>query len=352
MAILTETMGMSLTGCGTAPAVSAEKKRIAYESGIRVVELVNKDLKPRDILTRESFENAIRVDLALGGSTNTVLHLKAIAHEAEVDLPLKLFDDIGRETPHIADLQPAGYYLIEDLYAAGGVPMVLKRLEDKLNDGNTVNFKTIKEIAKDAVIYNDEIVKSVDDPIHAEGGLAILYGNIAPDGAVVKSAAVSKNMLVYEGTAKVFDSEEDAMKAILAKEIEAGDVVVIRYEGPAGGPGMREMLNPTATIAGMGLDDKVALITDGRFSGGTRGPCIGHISPEAASGGVIGIIKNGDKIKIDIPNGKLELLVSQEEIDNRLKEFKPIPAKIKKGYLYRYSKMVTSASTGAVLKGD
>jgi len=352
MAILTETMGMSLVTCGTAPAVSAEKKRIAYESGIRAVELIEKDIKPRDIMTRKSFENAIRVDLALGGSTNTLLHLKAIAHEAEVDLPLALFDEIGRETPHIADLQPAGYYMIEDLHAAGGVPMVLKRLIDNINDGDTVSLKKTKEIAKSGIIYNDEVVKSVDNPIHKEGGLAILYGNIAPEGSVVKSAAVSKNMMEYEGTAKVYDSEEDAMDAILKKQINAGDVVVIRYEGPAGGPGMREMLNPTATIAGMGLDDKVALITDGRFSGGTRGPCIGHISPEAAAGGIIGIIENGDKIKIDIPNRRLDLLVSEEEIKKRKETFKPLPPKIKKGYLYRYSKMVTSASTGAILEGD
>jgi len=350
MAILTEAMGMSLVGCGATPAVFADKKRIAYESGIRIVELVKKNIRPRDIMTKEAFENAIRVDLALGGSTNTVLHLKAIAHEAGVDLPLDTFDKLGRDTPHLADLQPAGRYLIEDLYAAGGVPMVLKRLKPKLHDLPTVSFKTIHQIADEAKIFRDDVVRPMDDPIHPEGGLAILYGNLAPEGAVVKQSAVAPNMLKFEGKARVFNSEEEAMKAILGKKIQPGDVVVIRYEGPAGGPGMREMLNPTATITGMGLSDKVALITDGRFSGGTRGPCIGHISPEAAAGGPIGLLKDGDIIVIDIPARKLEVKLSDEELERRRKEFKPLPPKIKKGWLARYAKMVTSASTGAILK--
>ena len=350
MALLTETMGMSLVGAGATPAVYADKKRIAYESGIRVVELVEKNIKPRDIMTKEAFENAIRVDLALGGSTNTVLHLKAIAHEADVGLPLDTFDKLGRDTPHLADLQPAGKFLMEDLYSAGGIPMVLKRLKSKLHDLPTVSFKTIHQIADEARVFRDDVVRPFENPIHSEGGLAILYGNLAPEGAVVKQSAVAPDVLKFEGKARVFDSEEEAMKAVLGKEIQAGDVVVIRYEGPAGGPGMREMLNPTATITGMGLSDKVALITDGRFSGGTRGPCIGHVSPEAAAGGPIGLLRDGDIITIDIPDRKLEVKLSDTELEARKREFKPLPPKVKKGWLARYSKLVTSASTGAILK--
>ncbi|MDR0822988.1 MAG: dihydroxy-acid dehydratase, partial [Endomicrobium sp.] len=285
MACLTETLGMSLTGCATTLAVSANKRRIAYDSGVRIVELVKENVKPRDIMTLGAFKNAITADMALGGSTNTVLHLPAIAHEAGIKLPLDLFDEISRKTPQICCLEPAGDYYMEDLDNAGGMQAVLSVL--KLNSSKTVNGKDIVDIAKEGEILDDAVIRP-KNPYKSEGGIAILRGNLAPDGAVVKQAAVSEKMKVFTGKAKVFDSEDSAMQAILDKKITSGSVVVIRYEGPAGGPGMREMLNPTSAIQGMGLADSVALITDGRFSGGTRGPCIGHVSPEAASGGAIG----------------------------------------------------------------
>lgn len=349
MACVTEALGMSLPKCATELAVSANKRRIAFESGRRIVELVKKGITPRKIMTRQAFENAIMVDLALGGSTNTVLHIPAIAHEAKVNLPLETFDSLSRQTPHIANMLPGGEHFLEDLDYAGGIPAVMKRLGDMIHDNITVSGKRIHEIVNGAYISDEDVIRPIERAYHKEGGIAILRGNLAPDGAVVKQSAVSKKMMRFTGTAKVYDSEEAGMKAILAGEIKAGDVVVIRYEGPKGGPGMREMLSPTATIAGMGLSD-VALITDGRFSGGTRGPCIGHISPEAMEGGPIAIVKNGDKIKIDIPERKIELLVSDEEIKKRLKQWKAPAPKITKGYLARYAKMVTSASTGAVMK--
>lgn len=352
MACVTEALGMSLPKCATELAVSANKRRIAFESGRRIVELVKKGITPRRIMTRQAFENAIMVDLALGGSTNTVLHIPAIAHEAKVDLPLETFDSLSRQTPHIANMLPGGEHFLEDLDYAGGIPAVMKRLRDMIHDNITVSSKRIHEIVKEAYISDDDVIRPIEKAYHKEGGIAILRGNLAPDGAVVKQSAVSKKMMRFTGTAKVYDSEEAGMKAILAGEIKAGDVVVIRYEGPKGGPGMREMLSPTATIAGMGLSDSVALITDGRFSGGTRGPCIGHVSPEAMEGGPIAIVKNGDRIRIDIPERKIELLVSDEEIKKRLREWKAPASKITKGYLARYAKMVTSASTGAVMKAD
>jgi len=350
MACVTEALGMSLPKCATSLAVSANKKRIAFESGRRIVELIKKNITPRKIMTRKAFENAIMVDLALGGSTNTVLHIPAIAHDAGVDLQLDTFDHLSRTTPHICDMLPAGKNYLEDLDYAGGIPGVLNRLREKVHDTITVSVKSIYSIADTAVITDEDVIRPLNKAHHKEGGIAILRGNLAPDGAVVKQSAVSKNMMSFEGVAKVFNSEEDGMKAILNGKIKAGDVVVIRYEGPKGGPGMREMLSPTATIAGMGLSESVALITDGRFSGGTRGPCIGHISPEAMEGGTIAIIKDGDRIKIDIPKRKIDLMLSDKEIKERLSKWKPPEPKIKKGYLSRYARMVSSAGSGAVMK--
>jgi len=350
MACVTESLGMSLPGCATAPAAMSEKRRIAFESGKRVVDLVKQDITPRKIMTAKAFSNAIMVDLALGGSTNTVLHIPAIAHDADVDLPLKVFDDLARKTPHIANMIPGGAHYMEDLDHAGGIPAVLNRLSSLLNPSMTVSGKNIKEIAKAAPVFDEDVVRTMKRAYHKQGGIAILKGNLAPDGAVVKQTAVTKEMMKFEGKAKVYDSEEAAMKAIMSGKIRKGDVVVVRYEGPRGGPGMREMLSPTAAIAGMGLSESVALITDGRFSGGTRGPCIGHISPEAMEGGPIGIIKNGDKIRIDIPKRKIELLVDNAEIKARMAKWKAPKPKITKGYLSRYAKQVSSAGNGAVMK--
>jgi dihydroxy-acid dehydratase len=289
------------------------------------------------------------VDLALGGSTNTVLHIPAIAHDAGIELPLEIFDGLSRKVPHICDMLPAGRYYLEDLDYAGGIPAVLKRLRDRIHDNITVSGKGIFVIADSAEIHNEDVIRPLNKAYHKEGGIAILRGNLAPDGAVVKQSAVSKGMMKFEGGAKVFDSEEDAMKTILAGRINRGDIVVIRYEGPKGGPGMREMLSPTAAITGMGLSESVALITDGRFSGGTRGPCIGHISPEAMEGGPIAIIRNGDRIRIDILKRKIDLMLSDKEIKKRLSNWRPPDPKIKKGYLSRYAKMVSSAGKGAIM---
>jgi dihydroxy-acid dehydratase len=348
IACITEAMGLSLPYCSTSPAVSNKKIRIAYESGQKVVELIKKNVKPRDIVNKKSLENAIRVDMALGGSTNTVLHLMAIAAQARVNLRLRDFDRVSRDTPHISNLRPAGEYFMEDLDTAGSIPAVLKRLGPKLNDNITVSGKKIKAISAEAVIYDGEVIRPLSNPYHRQGGITVLYGNLAEEGCVIKQSAVDTDMLKFFGTARVFDSEERAMQAILGRKIKRNSVVVIRYEGPAGGPGMREMLSPTAAIVGMGLHKDVALITDGRFSGGTRGPCIGHISPEAARGGVIAYLKDGDKIYIDIPKRKIEVKLSKSDIEKRKKEIKISPPKVKSGYLYRYSQIVTSASTGAV----
>ncbi|MBI5196853.1 MAG: dihydroxy-acid dehydratase [Nitrospirae bacterium] len=350
MACITEALGMSLPGCATALAVSSKKRRIAFQSGQRIVELVKKNITPGKILTRKAFENAIMVDMALGGSTNTVLHIPAIAHEAGVELPLEAFDKLSRKTPHIANMLPGGTHYLEDLEYAGGIPAVFKRLKPLLNNVMTLSGEKIYDIANRAEIVDSEVIRHLNNVYHKEGGIAILRGNLAPHGAAVKQSAVAEKMLRHKGRARVFNSEEDAMKAVLAGRIRGGDVVVIRYEGPKGGPGMREMLSVTAAIAGMGLSESVALITDGRFSGGTRGPCIGHVSPEAMEGGPIAVLKDGDLIHIDIPQRKMDVLLSDKEIKDRLKNLKPVKPKINKGWLARYARFVTSASTGAVLK--
>jgi len=300
MACVTEALGMSLQFCATALAVSSEKRRIAFESGRRIVALVKKNITPRKIMNMKAFENAVRVDMALGGSTNTVLHIPAIAHDVGINLPLAKFDELSRTSPHIADMLPGGVHYLEDLHYAGGIPAVLKRLRDRINNNITVSGKKVFDIADKAAINDEEVIRPLNKPHQKEGGIAIMKGNLAPGGCVVKQSAVSGKMMKFEGSAIVFNSEEDAMKAILAGKVKSGHVVVIRYEGPKGGPGMREMLSPTSAIAGMGLSESVALITDGRFSGGTRGPCIGHISPEAMEGGLLAIVKAGDRIKIDI----------------------------------------------------
>lgn len=348
MAILTETLGMSLPRCGTALAVSAMKRRIAFASGEKIVELVHNDIKPRDIMTRAAFENAIRVDLALGGSSNTVLHLLAIAREAGVDLPLETFDLLAKETPQLASMNPAGKHFMEDLDIAGGVCGVLKQLGDKVIDTQTLFGLTTRQLAASIENVDEEVIRPLSAPVKKEGGIAVLFGSIAPKGAVVKQSGVSDKMMLFEGTARCFDSEELAMAALMEGVIKAGDVVVIRYEGPKGGPGMREMLAPTAALMGLGLGDSVALITDGRFSGGTRGPCIGHVSPEAAEGGPIALIQDGDRILLDIPNRKLDLLVDQAEVEARRAQWVAPEPKIKTGWLARYAKVVTSAYTGAV----
>ncbi len=350
MACITETIGMSLPFCATALAVSSEKRRIAFESGKRVVELVKKNITPRKIMTKKAFENAIRVDMALGGSTNTVLHIPAVAHDAGVKLDLTVFDELSRTTPHITNMLPGGTHYLEDLHFAGGIPAVMQRLSEGLHNTLTVSGKKTSDIIKKARIDDEEVIRPIEKAHHREGGIAIIKGNLAPDGAVVKQSAVIESMMRLEGTAKVFDSEESAMKAILKGEIHPGDAVVIRYEGPKGGPGMREMLSSTATISGMGLSESVALLTDGRFSGGTRGPCIGHISPEAMEGGVIALLRDGDRISIDIPKRRLDVLLTKEDLQQRRKEWKPPRPKITKGYLARYGRMVTSAGTGAVVK--
>ncbi len=349
MACLTEAFGMSLPGCGTALAVSAKKRRIAQQSGERIVELVKKNITPRKIITKKSLENAIVVDMALGGSSNTVLHLMAISHEAGIDFDLKTFDKIGKAIPHITSLEPVGAYFMEDLEYAGGIPAVLKRLKSKLNNTLTLSGKKIYDIASAAKIFDEDVIRPFNKAYHKEGGLAILFGNLAPNGAIVKQAAVNAKMMKFSGRARVFNQEEAAMQAILNGKIKAGDVIVIRYEGPSGGPGMREMLAPTSSIVGMGLSDSVALITDGRFSGGTKGPCIGHVSPEASAAGPIAILKDGDIIDIDIAQRKINARLSKQEIEKRFKGWKPIPPKIKTGYLARYSRLVSSADKGAIL---
>lgn len=352
MAILTETMGMSLPRCATASCVSSLKRRISFASGEKIVELVRNNVTPRQILTREAFENAIRVDLALGGSSNTVLHLLSIAHEAGVDLPLEAFDELGRSTPQLASMNPGGVHFMEDLDTAGGVPAVLYQLRDRIKDNPTLLGLTIKQIVASVASVDEEVVHPVTDPIRAEGGLAILKGNLAPAGAVVKQSGVSDEMMTFTGKARCYDSEEAAMEALMGGQVVAGDVVVIRYEGPKGGPGMREMLAPTATLMGLGLGDSVALITDGRFSGGTRGPCIGHISPEAAQGGPIALIENGDSITLDIPNRSLNIDLPEDVLATRLSKWQAPEPKIKTGWLARYAKVVTHAGTGAICTAD
>jgi len=353
MNCLAEALGMALPGNGTIPAVSAARMRLAKLAGLKVMELLRKNLRPRTIATLNAFKNAMAVDMALGCSTNTVLHLPAIAHEAGIELNLDLFNTVSDQTPHLCFLSPAGPHHVEDLDAAGGVPAVMSELTKlKLIDTQVMTATGLKlaQNLKGIKVKDYNVIRSIKDPYHKEGGLAILRGNLAPKGAVVKQSAVAPEMMVNEGTAIVFDSEEEAMAGILKGRVKPGHVVVVRYEGPKGGPGMREMLSPTSAIAGMGLDKEVALITDGRFSGGSRGAAIGHVSPEAAEGGLIALVKNGDRILIDIPNKKLTLLVSKEEINRRRQTWKPPEPKIKSGYVARYAQMVTSAGTGAILK--
>ena len=352
---LTEVLGMGLPFNGTALADTGERIRLAKQAGIPIMEMLEKDIRPRDILTLKAFENAITVDMAMAGSTNTVLHLPAIAHEAGVKINLDIFDAISEKTPNLTKLSPSGYHHMEDLGRAGGLPAVMNELSKNgllHEDCITVTGKTIGENIKHHPVLDYSVIKPIDQPYNNRGGLAILRGNLAPDGAVVKESAVAAEMLEHSGPAVIFDSEEDATAAIWGSKIKKGDIIVIRYEGPKGGPGMREMLSPTSSIAGMGLDKDVALITDGRFSGASRGASIGHVSPEAMAGGLIGLLKDGDEIHIDIPNRVLEVKLSDEEIQRRRAEYvKPEP-KVKTGYLARYAKLVTSANTGAVLSVD
>jgi len=337
MACLTEALGMSLPGCATALANSAKKQRIAKETGQQIVQLVKQNLLPSGILTSETFENAIAVDMALGGSTNSVLHLSAIAKEAGITLSLAKYDEMGKKVPHLCSLVPSGPYDIEALDNAGGIQALMKNLKSLLhNDVLTVTGNTVSQNLKNVRVSNNEVIRPLNKPVHATGGIAILFGNLAPAGAVVKTVAVSTGMLRHTGPARVFDSEREAVEAMRNKAIQVGDVVVIRYEGPTGGPGMPEMLVPTATILGMGLSDSVALITDGRFSGATRGPCVGHVAPEAAVGGPIAILKEGDVIEVDIPERKLSVKLAESEIIRRLASWKPKSRKITKGYLSRY----------------
>ncbi|HHY0136168.1 TPA: dihydroxy-acid dehydratase [Clostridioides difficile] len=353
MNCLTEALGMGIPYNGTAASHSGERKRIAKYAGMYVMELLKNDIKPRDILTIDAFKNAIAVDMAMAGSTNTVLHLPAIAYESGIELNLDFFDEISEKTPCLTKLSPSGKHHIEDLHMAGGIPAIMNELS-KINginlDCKTVKGKTIGENIRNCEIENEEVIHTLKNPYSNQGGLVILKGNLALNGAVVKKSAVAEEMLVHEGPARVFNSEEEAVNAIFGKKINKGDVIVIRYEGPKGGPGMKEMLSPTSAVAGMGLDKHVALLTDGRFSGATRGASIGHISPEAMEGGLIGLVEEGDIIFINIPDKKLELKVDEVEIENRKLKFKPLEPKIKHGYLSRYAKLVTSANTGAVLK--
>jgi dihydroxy-acid dehydratase len=346
MACMTEVMGMSLPGCAAIPAVDAAKLRIARETGEAILPLVKKEITPRRIISRKSLFNAIRVDMALGGSTNTVLHLMALAIEADIPLSLDDFSSLARKIPHICYMQPSGPHSMQTLYRAGGIPAVMKRLEKYLDDCPTVSGKKTLQIAKDAVIRNEEVIRPLKNPINREGGLKILSGTLAPDCAVVKSAAVPEAMWKHKGPARVFNGEDAAMKAILAKKIREGDVIIIRYEGPRGGPGMAEMLSPTSALMGLGYK-KVVLITDGRFSGGTRGPCIGHVAPEAAVGGPIAFVQEGDVIEVDLFSRKLDLLVPKKEIDQRKKTWKP-PHRLLTGVLARYARTVEQANLGAV----
>ena len=352
MACVSEALGMSLPRCAAALAISSEKERIAYKSGQQIVELVRKGVTARKIMTRKAFENAIMIDMALGGSTNSCLHIPAIAKEAGVEVDLKLCDAISAKTPHITSLQPGGEYLLEDLYYAGGIPAVMKRFYNDLNDGLSVSGLSIKEIAGSAEVCDEDVIRTKENAYHKEGGIAVLYGSLSPNGAVIKQSAVSEKMMQFTGKAKVFDSEETAMKAIMNSQIKEGMVVVIRYEGPRGGPGMREMLAPTAALVGMGFGESVALVTDGRFSGGTQGPCIGHVSPEAMVGGPIAMVEDGDEIVIDIPNRKLDINITEDLLAKRKAKWTPPQPKITQGMLSRYARCVTSADKGAVLVAE
>ena len=351
MNCLTEALGMGLRGNGTIPAVYSSRIELAKHAGMAVMQMIKRDIKPRDIMTEKAFQNALTVDMALGCSTSSMLHLPAIAHECNVDINLDIANDISAKTPNLCHLAPAGRTYIEELDEAGGVYAVMNELNKKNlihTDCMTVTGKTVGENIEGCVNTNHDVIRPIENPYSQTGGIAVLRGNLAPDGSVVKRSAVAEEMLVHEGPAKVFDCEEDAQAAINAGKIVAGDVVVIRYEGPKGGPGMREMLNPTSAIMGMGLGTSVALITDGRFSGATRGACIGHVSPEAASGGVIGVVQDGDIISIDIPQNKIELKISDEELSERMKNFTPKTKELS-GYLKRYASLVSSGASGAIL---
>lgn len=353
MNCLTEALGMGLGGNGTIPAVYSERIRLAKHAGMKVMELWEKNIRPSDIMTEDAVLNALTVDMALGCSTNSMLHLPAIAHEIGMDFEIDFANGISEKTPNLCHLAPAGPTYMEDLNEAGGVYAVMHELDKKgllHTDCMTVTGKTVGENIKDAVNRDPDVIRPIEDPYSKTGGLAVLKGNLAPDGGVVKRSAVVEEMLVHEGPARVFDCEEDAIDAIKGGKIVAGDVVVIRYEGPKGGPGMREMLNPTSAIAGMGLGSSVALITDGRFSGASRGASIGHVSPEAAVGGPIALVQEGDKIKINIPELKLEIAVSDEEMAARKEKWQPREPKITTGYLARYASMVTSGNRGAILE--
>ncbi len=348
MCCLAEALGMSLPGSAAVPAVDARRLRVAKHSGIQLMELLERDVRPHDIMVFEAFSNAIIVDMALGGSTNTVLHLPAIASLLDIELPLELFDKLSRETPHICDMDPGGDYTLKDLDEAGGIPAVMKELGECIHqEVLTVTGKNLGENLKDIKVLEREVIKPKDNPVHSEGGIAILKGSLAPEGAVVKQSAVDPKMLKFEGHAKVFECEEEALKAIMDHETNPGDVIVIRFEGPKGGPGMKEMLWPTAALMGTGLGSNVALVTDGRFSGATRGLCIGHVSPEAMAGGPLAIVENGDTILIDIPNRTLDLKILEENLRKRLKRWKPPKPKIKKGILATYSKIVKPTPNGA-----
>lgn len=350
MNCLTEVLGMGLPGNGTVPAVYSERLRLAKRAGMQVMKVLAADLRPKDIMTEDAFFNAVSVDMALGGSSNTALHLPAVAHEAGVKLTLDDFNTIAKNTPQLSKLSPSGVYFIEDLHAAGGIPAVMKRLADNgrlKKDAKNVMLTTQGVVADSAKVLDEDVIHPFDAPVYPTGGIAVLKGNLAPDGSVVKEGAVDKEMLVHSGPAKVFNNEEEAVEAITGGKIVAGDVVVIRYEGPKGGPGMREMLTPTATITGMGLGKDVALITDGRFSGATRGASIGHVSPEAAAGGTIAVVEDGDIIEIDIPNRRLNVELSDEEIARRKAALPPYKANVT-GYLRKYAAHVSSAAEGAI----
>ncbi len=349
MACLTEVIGMSLPNCGTSLAISKEKRELARQTGKTIVHLVNENITPRSIVTRGSFINAIKVDMAIGGSTNTALHIPAIAQDFGIDIDLRVFDEVSRQIPHITSIRPSGPYYMSDLDRAGGVPAIMKRIEHLLSDERTVSGRTTRDIMDGARVKDPDIIRPMDLPYHKEGGIAVLYGNLAPEGSVIKQAAVSPKAMRFVGKARVFDSEGAAIEAISAKKINKGDVVVIRYEGPKGGPGMPEMLSPTSLIAGMGLSDDVALITDGRFSGATRGPCVGHVSPEAYEKGPIAAIEEGDEILIDIPARRLDLLVPQVDIDTRLEGVKVVERQVS-GILLKYRTLVKSAAQGAVCR--
>jgi dihydroxy-acid dehydratase len=353
MNCLTEALGIGLPGNGTIPAVTAARVRLAKMSGMQILELVQRGVKPRDIATREAFENAMAIDMALGCSTNTVLHVPAIAAEAGIELELDLFNAVSRKTPHLCSLRPGGPHFLEDLNAAGGVQAVMKELAGRQlihESALTVTGRTVGENLNQVRVLDHAIIRPFDDPYHKEGGIAVLRGNLAPDGAVVKQSAVAPEMMCRTGRARIFENESSAASAILDGEIHAGDVVVIRYEGPKGGPGMQEMLTPTAAIMGMGLGKDVALITDGRFSGGTQGAAIGHVSPEGADGGAIALIEEGDQILIDIPAKKIELLVDEATLKQRRENWRPPEPRIRSGYLARYAHLVTSGAKGAVLR--